>query len=218
MEKYLKTRYGLKLVETMGKKSFKVALSICNLSKPNAKQNTHLIAMAKVPDTTHNMQIMFEDLKPEIESLQSFTWRGKAMKVFIFGDYWFLCKLYGLSGPSGLHPCLWCETNKKDMQKDQLTGSMPKKRSLNSMQENLTQFLASGGGEKSAKHFKNVIYPAMLDTELDAVAPPYLHILLGIVAKHHSHMERDAAILDQKILEERAKLSNLSRKNMKNMA
>ncbi|GFO21197.1 hypothetical protein PoB_004770200 [Plakobranchus ocellatus] len=52
----------------------------------------------------------------------------------------------------------------------------------------------------------------MPDTQLDAVAPPYLHILLGIVAKHHSHMERDAAILDQKILEERAKLSNLSKK------
>ncbi|GFN82789.1 hypothetical protein PoB_000929500 [Plakobranchus ocellatus] len=86
--------------------------------------------MAKVPDTTHNMQIMFEDLKPQIESLQSFTWRGKAMKVFIFGDYWFLCKLYGLSGPSGLHPCLGCETNKKDMQKDQLTGFMPKKKKL----------------------------------------------------------------------------------------
>ncbi|GFO02792.1 amine oxidase [Plakobranchus ocellatus] len=85
-----------------GKNSFKVALSIFNLSKPNAKQNTHLIVMAKVPDTMHNMQIMLDDLKPQIESLQSFTWRGKAMKVFIFGDYWFLCKLYGLSGPSSM--------------------------------------------------------------------------------------------------------------------
>ncbi|GFN81303.1 hypothetical protein PoB_000780900 [Plakobranchus ocellatus] len=109
-----------------------------------------------------------------------------------------------------IHVCGVRQT--RDMQKDQLTGSMLEKRSFNSMKENLTQFLASGGGEKSTKHFKNVIHPAMLDTELDAVAPPYLHILLGIVGKHHSHMERDAAILDQKLLDQRAKLLNLSKK------
>ncbi|GFN92672.1 amine oxidase, partial [Plakobranchus ocellatus] len=83
-EKIPQNKVWIKIGGDHGKNSFKVALSICNLSKPNAKQNTHLIAMAKVPDKMHNIQIMFNDLKPQIESLQSFTWNRKAMKVFIF--------------------------------------------------------------------------------------------------------------------------------------
>ena len=35
--------------------SFKMALHICNLKRPNSKFNTHLIALANVPDTANTV-------------------------------------------------------------------------------------------------------------------------------------------------------------------
>ena len=32
----------------------------------------------------------------------------KNIRVFLFGDYEFLCSMYGISGACGRHPCLWC--------------------------------------------------------------------------------------------------------------
>jgi hypothetical protein len=34
-------------------------------------------------------------------ALTFFHLRGKKLVVFLFGDYEFLCRMYGLSGPSG---------------------------------------------------------------------------------------------------------------------
>ena len=42
----------VKIGNDHGKGSFKMALHISNINKPNSKNNTHLIAMAKVPGTT----------------------------------------------------------------------------------------------------------------------------------------------------------------------
>ena len=38
---------------------------------------------------------------------------------------------------------------------------------------------------KTAKAFNNVVLAPVRDIELTQVAPPYLHVLLGIVNKHH---------------------------------
>ena len=51
----------------------------------------------------------------EIEALQSLSWNGKAIKVFLKGDYDFMCKVFGLSGPQGTFPCLWCQMPRKAM-------------------------------------------------------------------------------------------------------
>ena len=40
-----------------------------------------------------------------------------------------------------------------------------------------------------AKHFNNVVREPLLSIPLDHVAPPYRHILLGIVKKHHDIIE-----------------------------
>lgn len=43
--------------------------------------------------------------------LYNFLYRGKKIRVFAFGDYEYLTRMYGLSGPSGKHSkgcgCLW---------------------------------------------------------------------------------------------------------------
>ena len=56
-----------------------------------------------------------DDLKTQIDELGAMTWQDKVIKVFVFGDFWFLSKLYGISGPAGTHPCLWCHTTTVDM-------------------------------------------------------------------------------------------------------
>ena len=119
-----------------------MALHICNVLKPNSKSNTHFsfdINGAQVPDTTRNIEIIMQDLKPHIGNLTSLSWKGKRIKVFICGDYWFLSKLYDISGPCGFCPYLWCQKVKHKMQLQEAEPAQ--ERSVQSLVE-LQQFLA----------------------------------------------------------------------------
>lgn len=49
------------------------------------------------------------------------------------------------------------------------------------------------------KAYNNVVTPHIWDIELDHVAPPYLHILLGVVKKHHDLLEKECHYLDKQI-------------------
>merc|ERR1711954_85956 len=49
--------------------------------------------------------------------------------------------------------------------------------------------METGGDKTRAKYFHNCINRHMIDIELDHVAPPYFHILLGIMKKHHELLE-----------------------------
>ncbi|GFO10254.1 amine oxidase [Plakobranchus ocellatus] len=138
----------VKVGDDHGKDSFKIALSICNVSKPNSKHNTHLIAMAKVQDTTRNIQTVMEDLKSQIDVLNILKWCNKTMKVFVFGDYWFLCKLCDISGPSGLYPCLWCHVSREGMQLGEVHVTS---RSLLILDSDYNRFLENGGELKKSK-------------------------------------------------------------------
>ncbi|GFO08081.1 amine oxidase [Plakobranchus ocellatus] len=99
----------VKIVGDHGKNSLKFTLQIANIDKPNARQNTVVIAIAAVKDTHKNIERFLQGgLGDELFALQSHSWKGKMLKVFLNGDYDFLCKMYGLSGPQGTYPCLWC--------------------------------------------------------------------------------------------------------------
>ncbi|GFR91922.1 amine oxidase [Elysia marginata] len=83
-----------------GKNSLKFTLQIANTAKPNARNNTVVIAIASVRDTHDNIIRFLEGgLATDLKALQSHSWRNKKLKVFLNGDYEFLCKIYGLSGP-----------------------------------------------------------------------------------------------------------------------
>lgn len=45
--------------------------------------------------------------KQEVQHLSNTVWQGKQIRVFFFGDYAFLTKMYGLSGVHGTFGCLW---------------------------------------------------------------------------------------------------------------
>ncbi|GFO35930.1 amine oxidase [Plakobranchus ocellatus] len=113
------------------------------------------------------------------------------LKVFLNGDYDFLCKMYGLSGPQGTspYPCLWCLMPRAMHQ----PSDQCQLRSLESLLADNKSFMQLGEGEKKdVAKFYNSLHAPMAGIALDRVSPPYLHILLGIVLKHHKLLE-DAA-------------------------
>ena len=68
--------------------------------------------MAQVKDIHEDLQIVMTDMNYNISQLQNTQWDGKTIVIFLHGDNDFLCKVYGLSGPQGTYPCLWCLTTK----------------------------------------------------------------------------------------------------------
>ena len=129
-----------------GKNSLKFTLQIANIERPNARQNTVVIAIAAVRDSHENIvRFLKGGLEDELTALQSHAWRDKTIKVFLNGDYDFLCKMYGLSGPQGTYPCLWCLMPRRDMHKH---SDMCQLRSLDSLLAHNKTFMDEGEGQK----------------------------------------------------------------------
>ncbi|GFO22870.1 amine oxidase [Plakobranchus ocellatus] len=129
-----------------GKNSLKFTLQIANIDKPNARQNTVVIAIAAVKDTHKNIERFLQGgLGDELLALQSHSWKGKLLKVFLNGDYDFLCKMYGLSGPQGTYPCLWCLMPQRAMHQP---SDQCQLRSLESLLTDNKSFMQLGEGEK----------------------------------------------------------------------
>lgn len=115
-------------------------------------------------------------------------WEGKKIKIFIFGDYDFLAKLYGISGAAGLYPYLWCHASKASFEKYNV--SEDEARSLNTLRKDHASFKTIGQGiKKNVSKFHNCLHLPIIDADIDRVTPPYLHILLGILPKHHKALE-----------------------------
>ncbi|XP_078703695.1 uncharacterized protein LOC144928876 [Branchiostoma floridae x Branchiostoma belcheri] len=93
------------------------------------------------------------------------------VRVFAAGDYALLSLWYGLSGPSGKRPCLWCETAKESMTLEPEDRELIlRKRTLERLDMHYRQFQEEGGGNISkAKLYKNVIAPYMFNVPLDQV-------------------------------------------------
>ncbi|GFN75442.1 hypothetical protein PoB_000194800 [Plakobranchus ocellatus] len=54
--------------------------------------------------------------------------------------------------------------------------------------------------KKEVAKYNNSLHPPLLKIELDKIAPPYLHILLRIVLKHHKLLENAAHAIDKRII------------------
>ena len=178
-----------------GQGSLKFSLAIVNTKNPNSEDNNVLIGMACIKDSRENMEIFFESVRKQLVDVSNLVWNGKTIKLFLFGDYDFLCKIYGISGACGNYPCLWCLTKKSDIQCKQ--GQQPE-RTLASLSEDHRRFINFGKGDKKcASCYNNCIHSPLLDIPLDRVTPPYLHCLLGITKRHHTLLEDAADELDR---------------------
>ena len=179
--------------------SFKLMLQVANVHEPNSKSNTVLLMIADWRDSQYNLKRLLMPYKQQVTNLQKSHWKGKQIRVFLFGDYDFLVKIYGLSGPQSTHPCLWCTASKQQTQKSPTEQPQLQQGTIKSIKRDRRRFRRHGNNIKNAKAFNNVIHQPLSDVPLSQVAPPYLHILLGVGKKHHDLLEKDCHTLDKNI-------------------
>ena len=99
----------------------KAAFQLCNAPRANSVQNTCVFSVFEARDSPSNLHIALDRYHNQIGELQSTEWRyeslalwlivldtiskcfyrGKKIGVFMYGDYEFLCRMYGTSGAQG---------------------------------------------------------------------------------------------------------------------
>ena len=172
----------LKLGGDHGGGNFKLSLQIANTENPNATYNTIPICIFKEKDTPSNLETALGQYRDQIKQLQQSLWRGKAIKLYLFGDYEFQTVNYGLSGSSGVRPCLHCHCMKKDMVlvTESRTVADKRPRTLATLTEDYGKFREAGLQLPQAKNFNNVIRSCILPVPISNVIIPVLHLDLGI--------------------------------------
>ena len=137
----------------------------------------------------------------QIAELETMQWRDKNIRLFWFGDYEFLLKCFGLSGAQANHPCLFCTASRAQIQAPpQFNEGSITSRSLRQIRTDYRKYRRLGKNKKHAKSCRNVVRKPLIDFEpSEQVAPPYLHILLGVVKKHHDLLEKECHSLDKLI-------------------
>ena len=84
-----------------GDTSFKMGFQIGNVVNPNRKDNTVIFSIFEGKDTRSNLRTCLARYRPQISMLQNVKFQNKTIKVFMYGDYEFLCTMYGLTGANG---------------------------------------------------------------------------------------------------------------------
>lgn len=69
----------------------------------------------------------------------------------------------------GRHCCLWCNIDQQQMTRPRTTRGPQEARTLDTLQCDLQRFQSAGGPMKEAKHYNNVIGPALFQVPLDQV-------------------------------------------------
>ena len=154
----------LKLGGDHGGGSFKFVFQIANHVRPNSLENTIPISVLECHDTFANLSTMLSMYTEQIKDLQTSTrWKGMSFNVFFFGDYEFQAKCYGLSGASGLRPCLYCLcTNKAmDLPRAERLDDDTMLRTLESLSSDHERFLEAGGNPANGKLYNNALRPAI---------------------------------------------------------
>ena len=180
-----------------GDDSFKMCYQICNVTHTNKKENTVVFSIFEQKDTRTNLRVCLERFKSHIDQLVKIKCEDFSFRVFMFGDYQYLCFMYGISGASGRHCCIWCLTTAEEMQvplserKDIVTY-----RTLDNIKEDHCRFVSDGKNINRAKLFNNVIDEIFFKIPLSQICCPGLHITLGIVLKIFNILEAYAISCD----------------------
>ncbi|XP_047129927.1 uncharacterized protein LOC105845473 isoform X1 [Hydra vulgaris] len=190
----------IKIGSDYGGGSFKMCYQIVNVDKPNAKRNTSVFSIFEAKEYKPNLVVGLSRFTPQINQLQSLCWNEKKIRVFIFGDYEFLCSAYGITGANGRHACLFCHITREEMK---MNPSQQKhscsKRTLETLHADFQNFIQKGRIPKLAKTCNNVIDLPLFNIPLTQVSIPSLHISLGIYLKFFNMLEDGCHLLDVKI-------------------
>ena len=191
--------------------SFKMCLQILNINAPNDVHNTHVFLCYTGRDMHQNLCHVLQPMANQIRQLQLMTWKGKRIRVFLNGDYEFLCKVHGISGAKGTHCCVWCEIVSRDIQQSRMSRGDAEDRTLVSMILAHKHFVERGNSKKTlASHYKNCIHEPLWSIRISHTAPPYLHIMLGIVKRHHDLLTAECHALDIIMAEHLSQKSTVS--------
>ena len=87
-----------------GDKSFKMSYQIANVRNPNRRENTVVFSIFEAKDSVANLRTCLERFRNQASMLQRLKFDDKNLKLFMFGDYEFLCTMYGLTGANGKFP------------------------------------------------------------------------------------------------------------------
>ena len=196
---HMSNEIHLKIGGDHGGGSFKMCYEICNVNHPNRKENTIVFSIFQEKDSRANLRICLERFRAHINQLSKITWEGYHFRIFMFGDYQYLCYMYGLSGASAHHSCLWCLVTGDEMQLPPSGRLYVLKRNLDSIKQDFFCFVEDGKNLKRAKLFSNVIDEGFFDIELSQICCPGLHLTLGIVLKMFNMMESYALTCDVEI-------------------
>lgn len=74
---------------------------MANIKKPNRKENTTIFSIFEAKDSVTNLRICLERFKPQIRILQKQKWNNLKIRLFMYGDYEYLCAMYGITGANG---------------------------------------------------------------------------------------------------------------------
>ena len=193
----------LKVGGDHGGGSFKMSFQVANVENPNKPENTVVFSVLEAKDYKSNLLLCLERFKTHIAKFSQVKWSERTFQVYLFGDYEFLCTMYGISGASGRHPCLWCHITKDKLQvplseRDGIFTC----RSLESLKNDYHTFMDVYNSNLSkAKLVNNVINDVFFDIPLEKICIPGLHITLGVYIKLLRELEHFAKQLDVKIAE-----------------
>ena len=186
-----------------GKNSLKFTMGVVNTPAPNSQYNTIVIGMAAVKDTYENLAEFLKGgisvnsenrtfscgILDDLKTLQGHVWKGKKIKLCLNGDYDFLCKAYGISGATGKFPCIWCHVASDDLNSIDIECT---ERTVKGILEDHERFLKETKNDKSeVKFYNNALHPPLIPIELNDVCPPHLHIVLGLVWRHHVLLKKE---------------------------
>ncbi|XP_047124855.1 uncharacterized protein LOC124807217 isoform X1 [Hydra vulgaris] len=93
----------IKIDGDYGGGSFKMCYQIVNVDKPNSRRNTNIFSIFEAKGYKPNLIVGLSMFTQQINQLQSLCWNEKKIRVFIFGDYEFLCSGYGITGANGIN-------------------------------------------------------------------------------------------------------------------
>ena len=180
-------------------KSFKMSYQIGNVDNPNRSSNTVLFSICDGKDNLPNLRMCLDRFRAHVDKLLNLTWSEKVFRVFMFGDYAFLCYMYGLSGANAVYPCLWCLCSKEEMQISSFLRETSEKRTLENLKEHYIQFCIKGVKKGLAKTVYNVIDIPFFNIPIDQVCIPGVHLTLGIYLKMFNMFEAFCLDVDMKI-------------------
>ena len=165
-----------------------------------------MFGVFEAKDFYTNLAIIAKLFHEDIKNLKQMVWNGKRIRVYAFGDYAFLCEVYGLSGAASKFPCLWCTCSNQEIQEPRSDRPEQPLRTIKSIKENFKQFQINGSKKQLVSDFMNAIHEPLWPVSISRVCPPYLHVLLGVVKKHNDLLEDDCHNIDLQIAEDLAEM------------